>query len=67
MNKVLAVALVGTVLGGCASVGAGTSNVTCQTMKFVYLSRKDTPKTIQQVAGNNAAWISVCGSPPPQR
>lgn len=51
-------------LPSCANLGAGTTNVTCSTMTFVYLSRKDTPKTINQVALNNASWISTCGSPP---
>lgn len=53
------------VVAGCQHTGAGTSNVTCATMKFVYLSKKDTPGTIREVALNNAAWISLCGNPPP--
>lgn len=54
-------------LGGCVTTGAGTSNVTCATMTFVYLSKRDTPKTINQVALNNAAWISTCGNPPKRK
>lgn len=57
----------GIVLTACQTTGSGTSNVTCSTMKFVYLSRKDTPGTITQVAENNAAWISLCGNPPPAK
>lgn len=64
MRAALAILLV---LPSCAAnIGAGTSNVTCSTMTFVYLSRKDTPKTINQVALNNASWISTCGNPPPR-
>lgn len=53
------------VITACQTTGSGTSNVTCSTMRFVYLSKKDTPVTITQVAENNAAWISLCGNPPP--
>jgi hypothetical protein len=66
MKNSLALIAVAVALGGCQTTGAGTSNVTCATMTFVYLSKKDTPKTISQVALNNAAWISTCGNPPPQ-
>lgn len=57
------------VLAACASpnIGAGTRNVTCETMTFVWLSKKDTAGTIKQVAGNNAAWISTCGNPPKRK
>ncbi len=52
-------------LAGCfQTLGSGTKSVTCETMTFVYLSRKDTPGTIKQVAGNNGAWVSLCGNPP---
>lgn len=67
MKNSLALIAVALALGGCQITGAGTSNVTCATMTFVYLSKKDTPKTITQVALNNAAWISVCGNPPAQQ
>lgn len=50
-------------LGACQTVGSGTSSVTCETIKFVYLSRKDTTDTIKQVVGNNAAWVAACGNP----
>ena len=53
------------IVAGCQHTGAGTTNVTCATIKFVYLSKKDTPGTIREVALNNAAWISTCGNPPP--
>lgn len=53
-------------LPGCVTTGAGTKNVTCESIKFVWLSRKDTLGTQQQVAENNAAWISICGNPPPK-
>lgn len=52
-------------LSNCQTLGSGTRNVTCETMKFVWLSRKDTAPTIKQVAGNNGAWTSLCGSPGP--
>lgn len=68
MRTSLALIAIGLVLGGCATnLGAGNSNVTCQTMTFVWLSKKDTPGTIKQVAGNNAAWISTCGNPPKRK
>jgi hypothetical protein len=65
MRTSLALLAAALVLGACATgPGAGTTNVTCQTMTFVYLSKKDTPGTIKQVALNNASWISTCGNPP---
>lgn len=67
MKNSFALIAVALALGGCVTTGAGTSNVTCATITFVYLSKKDTPKTITQVALNNAAWISTCGNPPPQK
>jgi hypothetical protein len=33
-------------------------------MKFVWLSRKDTPGTTRQVVANNGAWVALCGTPP---
>lgn len=50
-------------LAGCQTTGSGTSSVTCETIQFVYLSRKDTTETIRQVVGNNAAWVAACGNP----
>lgn len=52
-----------TSLGGCATTGEGTKSVTCETVKFVWLSRKDTPGTIRQVTANNGAWVAFCGDP----
>lgn len=49
-------------LAGCQTLGSGTSNVTCETIRVVKLSRKDTAGTIQQVVPNNAALIAICGS-----
>lgn len=54
-------------LGACQTVGGGTKSVTCETIKHVYLSRKDTAETIRQVVGNNGALASLCGAPPPYR
>lgn len=51
-------------LTNCQTTGSGTKQVTCETMKFVRLSHKDTPGTIKQVAGNNGAWVALCGNPP---
>lgn len=51
--------------GACQTTGSGMSNVTCESVAFVWLSQKDTKLTQRQVAENNAAWISICGSPPP--
>jgi len=45
-------------------LGSGSKNVTCETIKFVYLSRKDTKETIRQVVGNNGALVAICGAPP---
>lgn len=50
-------------LGGCATTGEGTKQVTCETVKFVWLSRKDTAGTIRQVTANNGAWVAFCGDP----
>lgn len=68
MTRISALIATALMVAGCMHTGpgAGTSNVTCSTMEFVYLSKKDTPGTIQKVALNNAAWISLCGNPPPQ-
>lgn len=41
--------------------------MTCETIKFVYLSRKDTKETIRQVVGNNGALVAICGAPPSYR
>jgi hypothetical protein len=46
-------------MGGCQTLGGGTRNVTCETIRFVYLSRKDTPDTIKQVVANNGALIGL--------
>lgn len=51
-------------MGACQTVGSGTRNVTCETIRFVYLSRKDTKETITQTVGNNGAWVALCGAPP---
>ena len=53
-------------LGGCASasIGAGVSNVTLETIHVVCLSHKDTPYTITQVAENNGA-LKALGAPKP--
>lgn len=54
-------------LTACQTAGSGTKNVTCETMKFIYLSRKDTRETIRQVTGNNGAWVALCGDPKPYK
>ena len=53
-------------LSALGLTGSGTANVTCETIKFVYLSRKDTKETIRQVVGNNGALVALCGAPPPR-
>ena len=55
---------VGLGISGCQTLGSGSKNVTCETIKFVYLSRKDTKETIRQVVGNNGALVAICGAPP---
>ena len=52
-------------LAGCATDGAGTKNVTCEAMHFVWLSRQDTAGTIKQVTANNGTWVALCGNPGP--
>lgn len=52
---------------GCQTVGGGTKSVTCEAIKHVYLSRKDTAETIRQIVGNNGALASICGAPPPYK
>lgn len=52
---------------GCQTVGGGTKSVTCETIKHVYLSRKDTAETIRQTVGNNGALSSICGAPLPYK
>jgi hypothetical protein len=52
-------------LAGCATDGQGTKQVTCDTMRFVWLSRQDTPGTIRQVTSNNGTWVALCGAPGP--
>ena len=49
-------------LASCQTVGSGTKNVTCETIRYVYLSRKDTPGTIRQVVPNNGA-LKALGCP----
>jgi hypothetical protein len=58
---------VGFATSGCQTTGGSTKSVTCETIKHVYLSRKDTAETIRQVVGNNGALASLCGAPPPYR
>lgn len=58
---------VGFATSGCQTTGSGSRSVTCETIKFVYLSRKDTKDTIKQVVGNNGAWVAICGAPPAYR
>lgn len=50
-------------LAGCQTTGSGSPQVTCEAIKFVYLSRKDTRETIRQVVANNGALIALCGEP----
>lgn len=50
-------------LSACQHTGSGTSSVTCEAIRFVYLSRKDTKDTIKQVVANNGAWVAICGDP----
>ena len=50
-------------MASCQTTGSGTSSVTCDTIKFVYLSHKDTKETIRQVVGNNGALVAICGAP----
>ena len=50
-------------LAACQTTGEGTKNVTCETVKFVWLSRKDTPGTVRQVVRNNGVWLALCGDP----
>lgn len=47
----------------CQTDGSGTKLVTCETIKFVWLSHKDTKETIRQVVANNGAWVAICGQP----
>lgn len=61
--KILCLTIGGVSLMGCATDGAGTRNVTCESVKFVWLSRKDTQGTIRQVTANNGAWVALCGDP----
>lgn len=46
-------------LGGCLSVGSGTSSVTCSVITYVYPSRKDTMPTIKANVLNNEALRGV--------
>ncbi len=46
-------------LTNCQTTGGGTKQVTCETIKFVYLSRKDTAGTIKQVVPNNGALLAL--------
>lgn len=65
-NSMLRLSLIigsGISLAACQTTGEGTKNVTCETTKFVWLSRKDTPGTIKQVTHNNGAWVALCGDP----
>lgn len=55
------VAILAVGVGGCQTTGSGTSNVTCETIKIVKMSRKDTAGTIKQVVPNNAALTAICG------
>ena len=59
-----ALLMAGFAISGCQTTGGGTSSVTCETIKFVYLSRRDTKETIRQVVGNNGALTAICGAPP---
>jgi hypothetical protein len=47
------------ILFGCTTDGAGTGNVTCETINYVYLSHKDTKMTIEQVVQNNGALSAL--------
>ncbi len=58
---------VGFGISGCQTTGSGDRSVTCETIKFVYLSRKDTKDTIHQVVGNNGALTAICGPAPAYR
>lgn len=54
-------------LANCTTTGSGTKSVTCETIKHVYLSRKDSAETIRQTVGNNGALSSICGAPLPYK
>lgn len=62
--KAVALIITAGLLAGCQTTGSGSPQVTCETIKFVYLSRRDTAGTIRQVVANNGAWVALCGKPP---
>lgn len=62
--KASALILIAGLVAGCQTTGSGSPQVTCETIRFVYLSHKDTAGTIRQVVANNGAWVALCGKPP---
>lgn len=58
LGTVSAIVFSAILLAGCQTTGSSKS-VTLEAIKFVCLSRQDTPRTIGQVAENNAALLAL--------
>lgn len=56
-------------LGACATTRTGSqgTNVACESFNPVRWSHKDTPGTIEQSVGNNAAGVALCPYDPKWR
>jgi len=53
------------VMTGCTMTASGgteeAKRVACRSFEPIRWSRNDTPVTVRQVKGHNAAWKAVCG------
>lgn len=59
-KQMLPVALVVTILTGCASAPSEIKSA-CLVFEPICASRADTEDTIKQIIGHNAAFEAVCG------
>jgi hypothetical protein len=51
-------------LAGCQTLGKGIStrylDTSCEAFQPITYSSRDTPETVAQIRGHNAAWDSLC-------
>lgn len=62
--KLLFVAGLGLMLGGCAAPGLSLVNNYCQIAQPVRVSRADTRLTKEQADREYRKYVAVCGTPP---
>ena len=53
-------ALLALMLSGCQTTPTGGTRVACAAFGPITYADADTPETIDQIVGHNAAWDAIC-------